>query len=348
MRNLRAPVFCFLLSTFYFLFSFISYAETVRLDRIEMKRDRGYDYLDVYTTGWSEAKGLLLENKLYIDFPGAVVGQPEFLKRKSKRIADIAFEQKDKTTARLVITLKKSVDYDIVNVFGRDKTVIEIGDRLDGGFTRQFAWETKIAGKKGAPLKPVKLAPVVARADLPLRGKTIILDPGHGGDDPGAAGCGSLPEKELTLLTARACAERLREAGAAVILTRDEDRRSNLRDVMSFANGTNADIFISIHYNSTENGRIAGSETYYHNPVSRRFAEAMHEAVVRGVGEKDRGLHRVPFYTVKNARMPSVLLEPAYLSNEEEYERASSASFREKLAGSILKGVKEYFGSRTH
>src|SRR3989338_2883323 len=195
-----------------------SFADAVRLDSIKMERDRGYDYLDVYTTGWSEAKGLLLENKLYIDFPGAVVGQPEFLKRKSKRIADIAFEQKNKTTARLVITLKKSVDYDIVNVFGRDKTVIEIGDRLDGGFTRQFAWETKIAGKKGAPLKPVKLAPVVARADLPLRGKTIILDPGHGGDDPGAAGCGSLPEKELTLLTARACAERLPDAGAPLIL----------------------------------------------------------------------------------------------------------------------------------
>ncbi len=320
-------------------------ADMVQIERIEQKRDRGYDYLDVYTTGWTEAKGLLLENKLYIDFPGARIAKKvEIQKRISRRIRDIQVTQKDAGTARIIVSLKKEIDYDVVNVFGRNKSVIEIGDRLVN-YASQFAWETRNVKKKGQPLKPVKLEPVVSEKPLSLRGKTVILDPGHGGDDPGAACDGGAPEKVLTLKTAQAAAQLLREAGAKVYLTRNEDRRSNLKDVMEFANKTGADIFISIHYNSIDNSKVSGSETYYYNPVSRKFAETMHEAVVRGAGQRDRGLQRVKFYTVNHARMPSVLLEPVYLSNPEERELANSGSFRGKLSEAIVKGVKNYFRS---
>lgn len=325
-----------------------SFADTVRLDRIEMKRDRGYDYLDIYTSGWSEARGLMLENKLFIDLPGAVVGRRfKIFKKSSRRIAEISVEQKDKTTARVSLTLRRAVDYDVVNVFGRNKSVVEIGDRLNGGTARQFAWESKFIRRKAAPLKPVKLAPAAAIEDVSLKHRTIMLDPGHGGDDPGAAGRGSVPEKELTLKTAQACAKLLREAGATVYLSRNEDRRSNLRDVVNFANRVKADIFICIHYNSTDVAKIAGSETYYYNLSSRRFAETMHEAIVRGIKERDRGLHRVGFYTVRYTAMPAVLVEPVYLSNDEEYDLAASPAFRQKLAAGIVKGVKEYFRSKS-
>jgi N-acetylmuramoyl-L-alanine amidase len=321
-----------------------SFADFVFIERIEQKRDRGYDYLDVYTTGWSEARGLLLEDKLYIDFPGARAGKKVKISRKiSKRIKHIEVIQKDEKTARIVVTLKRTIDYDIVNVFGRDKSVVEIGDRLDNIFAKQIEEEKVLIKRKAKPLKPVKLEPVVTAAAPALRGKVIILDPGHGGDDPGASSDSGTPEKVLTLKTAQRAAELLREAGAKVYLTRNEDRRSNLQDVMEFANKTDADIFISIHYNSTYSSKISGSETYYYNPVSRRFAEAMHEAIVRGIGQRDRGLHRVRFYTVNHARMPSVLLEPVYLSNPEEKEMANSSSFRERLAAAIVKGVKRYF-----
>ena len=333
--------FYFLLAIFYFLFSICASADEVYLKNIEMKRDRGYDYLDVYTSGYSEARGLLLENKLYIDFPGAKIGKKtEILRRRSKRIQEIQVIQKDAKTARIVITLKRDIDYDIVNVFGRDKSVIEIGDRLDNISKYQLAWESKNITKKGAPLKPVKYGPTFAGD---LRGKSVILDPGHGGDDPGAFSDSGTPEKILTLQTARAAAELLREAGAKVYLTRNEDRRSNLRDVVEFANKTEADIFISIHYNSTYSRQISGTESYYFNPVSRRFAEKMHEAVVRGIKRKDRGLHRTRFYAVNHTNMPSVLLEPVYLSNPEENDLAKDASFREGFARSIVKGVKSYF-----
>jgi N-acetylmuramoyl-L-alanine amidase len=344
---LKRLLFSVLFLTFYFFLFTFSFADTVRLDRIEMKKDRGYDYLDIYTTGWSEAKGLLLENKLYIDLPNTVIDKHfKILKKKAKRISAISVSQKDKNTARISISLKRSVDYEVVNVFGRNKSVVEIGDRLNGGTARQFAWESKFVRKKAAPLKPVKLAPAISVEDVSLKHRTIMLDPGHGGDDPGAAGRGAVPEKDLTLKTAQACAKLLREAGATVYLSRDEDRRSNLRDVVNFANRVHADIFVCIHYNSTDISRIAGSETYYYNLSSRRFAETLHEAIIRGIKEKDRGLHRVGFYTVKYTEMPAVLVEPVYLSNDEEYDLANSSTFRQRLAAGIVKGVKEYFRSK--
>lgn len=340
--------YCLLLSALCCLLSASSSADLATIDRVDHMRDRGYDYLDIYTDGWITAKGLLLENKLYIDFPEGRLAKSMLIRHKpSSRILDVQAEQKDARTARIIITLKKEVDYDVVNVFGRGKAVVEIGDRTNGATTKQFAWETTNARKKGEPLKPRKLTPPSGRP-FPLRGKTIILDPGHGGDDPGAFSCDGQPEKNLTLRTAQETAGMLRAAGATVYLTRDEDRRSNLSDVVEFANASRADIFLSIHYNSTYDRGVSGTESYYYNPSSRQFAEKMHEALVRGLNRKDRGLRRVKFYTVNHTQMPAVLLEPAYLSNGAEAGLANSAGFRQEVAVSILKGVKSYFGSNAN
>jgi len=348
MRKFSLPVRLGLLILLGMFLSGLARGEEVVLQLIEMNRDRGYDYLDVYTSGRTEAKGLLLEDKLYIDFPWTVVGKNlKITKRPSKRIASIKVVQKDSRTARVIISLKKSIDYEIVNVFGWDKTVVEIGDRMDNVFTGQFSWESSSLEKKGEVLKPVELAPSAA-AKLPLHGQVIILDPGHGGDDPGANPLSSTPEKILTLKTAQAVADRLQKEGAKVYLTRNEDRRSNLRDVVDFANKTKADLFISLHYNSTYNSGIAGTETYYYNPESRRFAEIMHEAIIRGIKQKDRGLHRVRFYTVSRTEMPSVLIEPIYLSNPDENNLANSEAFREKLAAAVVKGINNYVRNNRH
>jgi len=319
-----------------------SFASPIQIRSIEMKRDRGYDYLDVYTSGWSKATGLLLEDRLYIDFPDASFAKGVTVaKKRSARIERIELVK----PARIIVHLKKKIDYDVVNVFGRDKTVVEIGDRLDGLFTRQLAWEKADVKKRGQPLKPIKFVPAAAGA---LKGRTIVIDPGHGGDDPGAFSRDSKAEKNLTLPTAQTLATLLREAGATVYLTRDEDRRANLKDVAAFANRSGADIFISLHYNSSYDHRLSGSETYYYNPVSRRFAETLHEAVVRGLGRRDRGLHRVPFYVIKNTEMPSVLLEPLYLTDADESGLADSPRFRTRLAENIVKGVETYFRDRVH
>ena len=72
----------------------------------------------------------------------------------------------------------------------------------------------------------------------------------------------------------------------------------------------------------------------------------MHEAIIRGIKRKDHGLHRTPFYVVKNTDMPSVLLEPVYLSNPEESYLAKTASFQDDLADAVVRGVRSYFRSK--
>jgi N-acetylmuramoyl-L-alanine amidase len=338
-----------LIFSFYVLSS-ASFSAPVSITRIEAKRDRGFDYLDIYTTGYTEARGLMLEDKLYIDFPGARVGKKlEVSRKRSKRVVDISAVQKDKNTARVIITLRKNVEYDIANIFGRDKTVIELGDQTTNIYASQFSWEEKEAKRKTArPIKPVHFAPKPSSGrQVTLAGKKIILDPGHGGEDPGAFSTDGIPEKNLTLDLARKVAQKLQEEGATVVMTRNEDRRSGLKEVAEFANRSGADIFISIHYNSTYSSGISGTETYYYNPISRAFAERMHEDIVRGIRRKDHGLHRTPFYVVKNTRMPAVLLEPIYLSNAEESYLAKTASFQDELSDDIVRGVKSYFRTKS-
>jgi N-acetylmuramoyl-L-alanine amidase len=347
MNKLR---FCLLLAACCLLLSHCSFAtEEVSVTQIEAVRSLGYDYINIFTDNFAEAKGLLLEDKLYIDIPHARLSKDlKIIKApKSKRVLSIRAVQKDSKTARVIITLKREIEYDIANIFGRGKSVVEIADRPVDINKYQFAWEAKNKRKRTGPLKVVKLEPPATGKKLSLRGKIVVLDPGHGGDDPGAFAVGGTAEKKLTLEIARTTAKLLRQAGATVYLTRDEDRRSGLEDITEFANKSGADIFISIHYNSMYTPEISGTETYYFNPISRGFAEKMHEAIVRGIKRKDHGLHRTPFFVVKNTNMPAVLIEPVYLSNPEESNLARSSDFQEELAGDIVKGVKEYFRNKS-
>jgi N-acetylmuramoyl-L-alanine amidase len=204
------------------------------------------------------------------------------------------------------------------------------------------AWEQANLKKAGDKLKPYKYEPQYG-ADQSLRGKTIILDPGHGGSDPGAFARGGRPEKELTLRTARLLAERLSRLGATVYLTRNDDRRYNLKDIVNYANRSGADIFICIHYNSSRKPRTAGTETYYYNPYSRRLARNIHISLIGELRRPDRGLRRAMFYTVHHTRMPAVLIEPLFLSNDQEERLAWSTDFQDQLVRALVKGVKQYF-----
>ena len=212
-------------------------------------RDRGFDYLDIYTTGHVKAEGLLLENKLIINFCGAKLSKKiEIIKRKSKRIKDIRVKQV-KGNAQIVVELKKDIDYEIVNVFGRNKSVIEISDRLDYAERLMAAWEKENLKKKAPTLKPYKYKAKVKAKKLPLRGKVVVIDPGHGGLDPGAFTRSGIPEKHLTLQTAKKLARILNNNGATVYLTRNKDRTVSIKDIVRFANKVKAGILISIHYN---------------------------------------------------------------------------------------------------
>ncbi|NQT29837.1 MAG: N-acetylmuramoyl-L-alanine amidase [Candidatus Saganbacteria bacterium] len=320
-----------------------SVAQGAEISKIEAKRDRGFDYLDVYTTGNVSGNGLLLENELQINFPNAKISPKiEILTKKSKRIKNISTKQVG-STARITVTLKKNIDYEIVNVFGRNKAVVEISDRLDYTERIMAAWEKANLKRSGQKLEPYKYAPIASGKDKSLKGKIIVIDPGHGGKDPGAFSYSGMAEKHFTLATAKKIAHHLKTAGATVYLTRTSDRTCRLQDIVAFANKVGADMFISIHYNYGYNRKFAGTETYYYTPRSRKLALAIHQRLKNELKRKDRGLRRAMFYTIHHARMPAVLIEPVYISNKKEEKLAGSQNFQEKIAISVTRGVKSYF-----
>jgi len=325
-------------------------AEKAQIKLIQAKRDRGFDYLDIYVTGNVKGKSILLEDQLQIDFPNTKIAKDIRISKrkiwKSKRIRDIRVKQVNSKTARVIVYLKRPVDYEIVNVFGRNKSVVEICDRKDKTVWNMANWEKKYLSSKGQKLKPYKYKPLATGKDKSLKGKVIVVDPGHGGKDPGAISSRGYMEKRLTLATARKAAYLLKNAGATVYLTRNADRTNNLKDVVKFANKVGADIFISIHYNFSEKRSISGTETYYYNRRSRSLALTMHRTLINGIRRKDRGLRKARYYVVRHTNMPAILLEPVYLSNYREAELASNPKFQGELATDILRGVKSYFRSR--
>ncbi|MGH7853928.1 MAG: N-acetylmuramoyl-L-alanine amidase [Candidatus Binatia bacterium] len=137
-------------------------------------------------------------------------------------------------------------------------------DILAPGAQQKVAAKEVAAGVEPASQKPVAVA---KKADPPAAGgglRKIVLDPGHGGKDPGAIGVGGVAEKDIVLSVAKKLARKLRaELGVQVVLTRNDDRFVPLEDRTALANSEDADLFISLHVNASPNSEARGIETYY-------------------------------------------------------------------------------------
>lgn len=208
------------------------------------------------------------------------------------------------------------------------------------------------AGTVSGQTSPSPRAPAAARpaageagrAAKPLAGRTIVLDPGHGGVDPGAIGVsGKTREAYNTLFVALDAKNMLEQAGARVVMTRGDDRYVSLSARAATANRTGADIFISIHNDSNPNPAVRGATTYYYHERSRLLAETMQKQLVRRLGARDVGVVRRSFHVVRETTMPSVLLELGFLSNWAEERLLADPAYRYRAAQAIYNGVLDYF-----
>lgn len=186
-----------------------------------------------------------------------------------------------------------------------------------------------------------------------LLGKIICLDPGHGGDDPGALGPSGTLEKDNTLTICLLLRDILESNGATVILTRDTDRRvasqdspasEELKARVEIATDSHADIFISIHNDSFTSNTAMGTTTFhYGDPESIKLAGLIQKNLVDELGTKDRGSRFASFYLIRYTKMPAILVEVAFISNPEEEVLLSSTDGRIKIAESIFQGITNYF-----
>ncbi|MCX6380072.1 MAG: N-acetylmuramoyl-L-alanine amidase [Armatimonadetes bacterium] len=189
-----------------------------------------------------------------------------------------------------------------------------------------------------------------------LAGKRIVVDAGHGGAQTGANARDSIViyEKNLTLAFALKLRTALEALGAEVIMTRDTDVLVPLYDRPALANSLGADLFVSIHNDSSPRANAAsGTSTYYHrdDPKSRRLALAVQEAVVAVSGLPSRkalsdlNLYPNGLAVLRASKMPAILVEVAYINNDSDRKRLVDPEFQQTVADAIAQGVANYCAS---
>jgi N-acetylmuramoyl-L-alanine amidase len=198
--------------------------------------------------------------------------------------------------------------------------------------------------------------------------RTIMLDPGHGGQDPGNQQ-GTMLEKRYTLLLAQQLRARLQAAGYKVVLTRTRDTFVDLPERAAMANRAKADLFLSLHFNATaaDDATVRGIEVFCltpntaastHSPRSavsnqslpghRQAARStllayqVQKSMMLRLGLTDRGVKRARFAVLRDLTMPGILIEGGFMSAPGEARKIADAAFRERLAGAILDGVQLY------
>ena len=192
--------------------------------------------------------------------------------------------------------------------------------------------------------------------------RAIFLDPGHGGRDSGAFENG-VKEKDLTLSVYNKVSSRLASLGYTVLTSRNTDKDVGLVSRADQANKSNADIFLSIHFNAGGRGTAYGIETYYYKPEagytpainkenhnnperiekSRKLANKIQQNLLYKTGAYDRGVKRASLAVLRETSIPSILVELGFIDNQEEVNKIKTNEYQEKLADGIVDGIVEYY-----
>ena len=236
--------------------------------------------------------------------------------------------------------------------------------------------------EKHAPEPPKTPEPVTDPSlaqQLGLSVKTIVIDPGHGGKDPGAVSQ-TRQEKQIVLNLSKTLRDILVKKGYNVRLTRETDVFLPLRKRTQFATNQKADLFISVHTNASTSRKAAGIETYYlalasdesaritamrenagaeynmkelealvgrilkesKSTESRRLAELIQAQLTSGKQVKNRGVKHAPFVVLIGTKVPAVLVEVGFISNPTEGKRLTTKTYQRQLATAIAEGIEQY------
>jgi len=185
----------------------------------------------------------------------------------------------------------------------------------------------------------------------PLKNRIIILDPGHGGKDPGTV-LGSYSEKAITLKVSTLVKQKLEAAGAKVYMTRTGDTYPSLQDRVDFTNANYGEIFVSVHVNSAANTSAQGTETYYAISTGDMYQEDIDLAtfvnnqIVNNLNMKNRGVKEEQYYVIRNTIIPAILVELGFLTNDEDRGKMTTDKYAELFADSIYKGISQYYAKK--
>lgn len=177
----------------------------------------------------------------------------------------------------------------------------------------------------------------------------ILLDPGHGGTDPGAIHTPSgVKEVDVIKPIQRLLESKLVAMGYRVQKTNDtEDSYIELSDRVKMSNNLKPDVFISIHADIVDYGSAKGATVYYYSsasmePNQKEFGQMVVNAIERAIGEKTRGLKVEKYYVLKNTKAPAILIETGFLSNAAERAKLLTPEYQAKLVDGIINGIEDF------
>jgi N-acetylmuramoyl-L-alanine amidase len=322
--------------------------------------------------------------RLYLDLEGVWVGRDhnEPIRVGDGLLEGVRLGQNTPTTTRVVIDLQRYERHRVLSLQGPDRVVIDVFGPA-GAPPSSRAGRASPGVSESPRAEPARVPPqesVAPAKPLPfdLRPvRTVVLDPGHGGRDPGAIGVGGTEEKDVRA--------RLRERGFRVVMTRDDDRTLDLEERTAIAEGAGGDVFVSLHCNAAPRPGLHGIETYSLNESDEQhsvqvaarengialeevdvlqrtvaqlrvseasgpswvLAELVHHQLVQGLRERyegvnDLGVKKGPFYVLFLSSMPSILIEAGFLTHHDEAKRLHSRAYLARLAESVAEGLSLY------
>ncbi len=304
--------------------------------------------------------------------PGSEISFAEFPDSNIKaEVQDIKVIKDSDAVTKLTVISKKPIIHGIERFYAPDKLRLNLYNlkapsvetlrslektpQFHGIEVENTAWSislnrsTTVESKLSLDGRMLKLTltdnlPIPIAGAGPVKAK-VIIDPGHGGYDPGAESNG-IYEKDIVLDVSKRVKKYLQEMGFYVIMTRETDRTVSLKDRVELANRENPDVFLSIHANASNNPDIKGIETHWYTTQSRPLAMHVQDRMVNMLVTPDRGLKNSRFYVIRNTEIPAVLAEIGYMTNQVEIYQLMTEERREATAKSIADGILSYLKSK--
>ncbi|MEZ2457286.1 N-acetylmuramoyl-L-alanine amidase [Salinicoccus roseus] len=168
-------------------------------------------------------------------------------------------------------------------------------------------------------------------------GTVIVIDPGHGGKDPGATSISGVTEDEIVFSMAQSLKTQLEAGGAEVILTRGRDEFASLDQ-----RKVEGDLFISLHSDAMDDPDVSGFTTYYTYPEQKAFAESINKALDRRSYFHNRGVHSMNYQVTWQLDYPAVLVELGYLSNAVDDMVLNESRYQDMMVKGIVEGINDY------
>jgi N-acetylmuramoyl-L-alanine amidase len=320
------------------------------LNRIEIITDEGVQ---------PEAQFFPNPARLVIDLPNVRIRRKRQRQNLTRYVRAVRIAQNNPTTARIVLEMHPRFTIQPRNVQVRstapNRWFIQLPNYLpiatvDSEDQQRVTIDvprrpTPPPDSRPGPIADNPDAPSAPARPLPSGAITVVIDPGHGGPDPGAVGRGGIMEKHIVMSIGSQVATRLRQRGIKAVLTRTGDVDLDLQPRVALAERVRARVFVSIHANAISMSRpdINGLESFYYGSSDGyRLAAAIHNSILRSVSVRDRGIRQARFYVIRKTSMPAALIETGYVTGAQDAANLKSPAHRTRLAEAIAQGILNF------